>query len=101
MDFEYSEAQMREKAAAMTPPIPEHMRDSVIGYICRGRPVGDFLQAVIRNDLWGAVSRGDDENVQALGTYVRFFWNYSPTGCHDDADRHDYWVERGGLEGRR
>jgi len=39
-------------------------------------PLGDFLTAVVRNDLMGAVFQADDVNIGALKMYAWFLtWN--------------------------
>jgi len=41
-----------------------------------GYPLGDFLTAVVRNDLVDAVFRADDVNIKALKLYAWFLtWN--------------------------
>lgn len=48
-------------------------------------PIGDFLTAVVRNDLTEAVLRADDINIRALKLYAWFLtWNLP-------AD----WIEKG------
>ena len=42
--------------------IPEHMLQSLNLYVKKGVPVGDFLTAVLSNDLFEAVGRADNDN---------------------------------------
>lgn len=80
--------------------IPEHMREGVDNWILHGLPYcGDFLAAVVCNDLREAVERADDVNRGRLADYVRFFYNYAPSGCWGSKERFDRWVRHGGLLG--
>jgi len=64
--------------------IPHHMRDSLLRWVLDGRLPGDFLQAVISNNLRDAVSRADAANLPLLGVYSQWFYNVAPWGCHGD-----------------
>jgi len=61
--------------------IPERMRGGIVRYITEGIIPGDFLQAIITNDLKKAVWLADEENTRLLREYVLFFYNYAPAGC--------------------
>lgn len=52
--------------------IRENMMESLTRYITCGCPVGDFLTAVLANDLAEAVGRADDENMANLPAYVAY-----------------------------
>ncbi len=80
--------------------IPMHCRESLEKYILYGVPVGDFLAAVICNDLRGAVSRADENNLPRLKDYIVFLYQYAPAKCWGDSDRHIAWL-RLGIDARR
>lgn len=80
--------------------VPERMRGGIIRYIERGIPPGDFLQAVIRNDLREACQRADDENQSLLFDYVFVLYNYAPVGSWGSPQNYKEWIERGGINGR-
>jgi len=80
--------------------LPEHMRRSVRGYIEDGHPVGDFLTAVICNDLKESFARADEENTAAMLRWVSFFYNEAPAPCWGSAEKMKAWIEKGGLRGR-
>lgn len=44
----------------------------------RKRPLGDFLTAVLKNDLMEACGRADDTNRKVLSLYVKFIYNNLP-----------------------
>ena len=53
---------------------------------------GQFLQAVISNDLKEAVSRADDNNVKILHVYICFFYNKTPSACWGSMKNLIEWV---------
>ena len=65
---------------AMQGLIPEYMQGGIIRYYSNGYGPGDFLTAVINNDLIEAVSRADATNKNHLHDYVMWFYNYAPSG---------------------
>lgn len=74
--------------------IPEHMLDRLRAYIETGCPVGDFLTAVLCNDLREACSRADDHNVRNLAAYVVYLYNEAPSPCWGSPEKHAAWIER-------
>ena len=74
--------------------IPEHMMGGIERYVNQGIPPGDFLRAVICNDLSGAVGRADDENIRNLPAYVAYFYNEAPGTCWGSIAKMVAWMER-------
>ena len=74
--------------------IPKRMERPLERYINEGRPVGDFLQAVICHDLFLAVGRADDDNVENLPAFCAFFHNHAPSDCHGSLEKYKAWVKR-------
>lgn len=79
--------------------IPHHLWPGLKAFVLTGRPVGDFLRAVISNDLKLAVAHADDESIQHLRDIVRYFYNETPGGCSGSPERYAYWVKEGGFAG--
>lgn len=50
--------------------ISERMRIGILEYLNNGRPMGGFLTALFSNDLFKAVSKADDENLNLIREYV-------------------------------
>lgn len=73
--------------------IPEHMMESLECYIKHGCPVGDFLTAVLCNDLMGACGRADDENMANLPAYCAYLYNEAPAGCHGSKENVARWIK--------
>jgi hypothetical protein len=61
--------------------IPERMQDALKRYVLEGVAPGQFLTAVITNDLQRAVNHADSENAPLLKVYVQWFYNVAPAGC--------------------
>jgi len=72
--------------------IPEHMRAGMLRWIAFGIHPGDFLSAVLENDLKGAVHRGDDLNRNRLVSYVVFLHNYAPATCWGSPAKVALWT---------
>jgi hypothetical protein len=58
--------------------IPEHMREAILNYVLHHKKPGDFLTAVICNDLRSAVFNADEDNLPLLRTYLFWFYNRCP-----------------------
>jgi len=81
--------------------LPHHCVKALINYIYRGRSVGGFLTAVLRNDLFEACSSADDKNLPYVSNYSSFLYNYTPSNCWGNVDRVKAWMKMGGLEGQK
>ena len=74
--------------------IPQRMQGAIIRYYEKGLPPGDFLTAVIKNDLAEAVGRADHENVRLLKEYVMWFYNWAPGGSWGSEENYVRWLEQ-------
>jgi hypothetical protein len=63
-------------------------------YIDDRIPPGDFLTAVICNDLREATGRADDGNLLNLPAFVAYFYNEAPAACWGNAQKMEAWLER-------
>jgi len=79
--------------------VPEHLRDGLALYIMHGYQPGGFLTAVLENDLFQAVNRGDDDSQAGLVGLVGYLYNEAPARCHGSPDRVTAWMQQGGLDG--
>jgi hypothetical protein len=77
--------------------IPERMRGGLARYLMHAIEPGQFLVAVLSNDLKGAVARGDDENQRLLPEYIRFLYNRTPSGASGSPEKVRDWLRSGGL----
>jgi hypothetical protein len=81
--------------------IPSRMNESLRLYIERGVLSGDFLMAVICNDLAEAIGRADEENMENLPAYAAYFHNHAPAQCWGNQAKMMAWHERKGLLGNQ
>lgn len=79
--------------------IPDYMVRPLQGYIMRGEATGDFLYALLSNDLKRCIDYADDVNVRHLPEYVRFLVNRVPCGCWGSPEEVTTWQIRGGIFG--
>jgi hypothetical protein len=62
---------------------------------------GDFVTAVLTNDLQGAVARADDQNRPMIDVICRFVHNQMPRGCHGSLDVMERYGKKTRAEGER
>ena len=74
--------------------IPHRMMDGLQRYIENHVAPGDFLTAVIKNDLKEAVSRADDENLNNLPAYIGFLYNQAPGSCWGSEEIFKEWLNK-------
>lgn len=72
--------------------VPDHMHGGIIRYYESRIPPGDFLLAVINNDLKLACMYGDDVNKNCLPAFVAWFYNYAPSGSWGYEGAADKWL---------
>ena len=78
--------------------IPDYMREGLRQWVMFGRTPGDFLTAVLQNDLKMACMRADPVNLTKLRTYIWFLHNEVPH-CSGSSTAFDDWRFRGGICG--
>lgn len=69
-------------------------------YVEEGGHVGDFLTAVLENDLTKAVGRADGTNEDLLAEHVKFVYNELPADCWGSPEKVEAWHEHDGMKGR-
>lgn len=84
----------QESQDALRRYIPPHCQDGMRAYIEQRQPVGNFLTAVLENNLMEACARGDDINRNALHQYSLFLYNYAPSACYGSKAKVTAWLER-------
>ena len=72
--------------------IPEGMHDGIVLYLLHGLPPGNFLSAVLSNDLAEAVNRADEQNAKALAAYVKFIYQHFPINAWGTAQHVSDWM---------
>jgi len=72
--------------------IPAHMVEAIDRYVEKRTPTGDFLMAVLENNLKEAIHRGDEENVHLLPAYVGYCYNEIPSNCWGSKEKVKAWL---------
>jgi len=73
--------------------IPPRMMGAIERYLKHGISPGDFLTAVICNNLSEAVARADDENMDNLPAYAAFFYSEVPGIAWGSRERMQAWQQ--------
>ena len=73
--------------------IPDYMAGGLTRYIEDGIEPGDFLSAVICNDLAEAVGRADSANIKNIPAYVFYLYNYAPSSCWGSREKMDAYMK--------
>jgi hypothetical protein len=79
--------------------LPEHIRHGVEDYVLHGAEPGDFLHALVTNDLRRTCEHADRINRLVLFDIVSWFYNYAPSQCWGSPELYARWVEHKGLTG--
>lgn len=73
--------------------IPERTKRSLIRYARDHVSTGDFLRAVLSNDLFMAIGRADMENLAHLPVIVAFIYNHMPCECWGSRKHYEDWLK--------
>jgi len=73
--------------------IPEHCRGGMRRYVEEGVIPGEFLQAVICNDLVESFGRADDINSDRLRDYAGFLYNEIPSLSWGSKEKMRAWAK--------
>jgi len=57
-------------------------------------PTGDFLRAVLENDLMQAFGRADETSLKCLKDIAMFVYNEMPINCHGSKEIVKQWTEQ-------
>ena len=71
--------------------IPSRTLDAINRYVTLREDTGDFVTAVLENNLSGAMNAADDENMAALEMIVRYCYNHIPAGCWGSPEKVAAW----------
>jgi hypothetical protein len=71
----------------------DYMADGIERYIERHAEPGGFLIALLTNDLRRACERADDTNGRHLLEWVKWLYNYAPSGCWGSPERFEAWLK--------
>jgi len=76
-----------------------HILLAIENYVQHGSYLGDFLTAVMDNDLRMAIGRADDDNVHAMREIIVILNCYCPSDCWGGKDKRVEWQKHHGMDG--
>lgn len=79
--------------------LPEHIQGGIKRYVEQGIIPGNFLQAVICNNLSESFALADETNQGRMFSIVKFFYNEVPLQCWKSKEKMELWHKAGGLNG--
>lgn len=88
-------AALTAKHGAVIPPL---VLASLLRYMLDRVPPGDFLRAVLCNDLKNAVVRADAESLAALKPIVQFCYWELPGGVWGNREKVRAWLDGATME---
>ena len=68
--------------------------DSLKAYAESGQPTGGFLEAVLSNDLFGAVGKADNDNIETLPLICSYIYNEISSACWGSRDKVLAWLKK-------
>ena len=73
--------------------LPTNLQDGMQRYIENGFQTGHFLKAVLSNDLFGAVSRADNQNIKLIPDIVRWMHWEIPAPAWGSQEKVKAWED--------
>jgi len=71
--------------------VAEHTGTALENYLIHGMAPGGFLLAVLKNNLYDAVSRADSVNSVSLSNIVRWIHSYAPMESYGNSEMIKHW----------
>lgn len=77
------------------PEVPDYTLQGLDRWAKEGSPrPGDFITAVITNDLEDAVAHADGNNKPVIHRIVQYLWSELPSGCYGSKEAVDRWRDK-------
>jgi hypothetical protein len=73
--------------------IPDYMVEGLDLWIEHAILPGDFLTAVLCNDLMEACGRADETNIRNLPAYCAYLYNCAPPACFGSSAKVRAWIK--------
>jgi hypothetical protein len=90
---------MMQWESKMADLIPPHMHDGLTLWIEHGVMTGDFMTALMKNDLMEAMGRADEINARCIRNWCVYLYSYAPRGCYGGPIQVAAWRQHKGLSG--
>jgi hypothetical protein len=74
-------------------PIPAHILPGIARYLADGIVPGEFLTAMLTNDLRGVMQHADEQNMERLPAIWHFLYNNIPSSAWGSRERMAKWIE--------
>jgi hypothetical protein len=72
----------------VTAQIPERVLLAINNYVWHGQPTGDFVRAVLSNELQAAIGRADDRSLKAIESICCYVYNAVPSALVGSPERY-------------
>jgi hypothetical protein len=66
--------------------------DALNRYVVGHVPTGDFLRAVLSNNLIESFAHADDENARAMHEITKYIYNMMPSRCWGSPEKVKAWL---------
>ena len=77
--------------------LPPLVQEAIDQYVWYGRPTGDFVNAVLSNNLMKAVGLADDFSLACLKDICTYIYNAVPSVCHGSPEAVKAHIEKGKI----
>ena len=71
--------------------VPSHLLEALVHWGKQECITGDFLGAVLSNDLMEAIGRADANSMASLKHIAMFIYNELPRDCHGSKETVKHW----------
>ena len=72
--------------------VPKRIAEALEHWVKEATLPGQFLQAVLRNDLLDAIGRADDECLATFKAIILWLCNVAPSTCWGSPQAVEYWL---------
>lgn len=76
------------------PPARRDAIDTINRYVLNGHVPGEFIGAILCNDLSSSFKNADDDNLKRIFALVSYIYNYIPMNAHGSLARVNAWLAR-------
>lgn len=73
-------------------PIRDDIKMALYNYVEKGWPLGEFLTAVVENDLMEAMGRADSYNRATIHQICTYVYNEMPMSSHGSPEKVTQWM---------
>jgi len=72
--------------------VPQHLHGGLARWIREGQRPGDFLRAVLTNNLFESMARADLDSRAGLHALTMWLYGYAPSGCWGSVEAVKQWA---------